>query len=174
MAQESIVRNRSSAVIAPLGAARTRRGRKRASQMYYPVVLSALALFAAFTQVAPAEALAGGLRAAIWNDLQRNAMIGNGNWIASLWYNAGSTAPEAADLHIQSLICSEQSKGYRCSFDLFRDGGNKSVFNERAPDKLACEASFVRSKDGGWMVKHLPPKKRVGHSRTTMACKSTT
>lgn len=129
-----------------------------------------LLLASAATLLAPAEPLAGELRAAIWSDLQLNAMIGNGNWSASLWYNAGTEGSATSDLHIQNLVCRSHTQRHHCAFTLFRDGGVKTIFGETAPDQLACEATFVVPRyGGGWSVKHSPPR-RVGHSRTTMVC----
>src|SRR3954471_5432981 len=83
----------------------------------------------------PPEPLKRQLRSAIWADLEGNAMIGNGNWLASLWYQAGSdTAP---NLHIQELACAKTRSGHRCSFLLHRDGGPVTILNEMAPDNLA-------------------------------------
>ena len=129
-----------------------------------------LALWAAAPFAPPPEPLARHLMAAIWHDLQVNAMIGNGNWVASLWYNAGSEDPKAADLHIQGLACRRRTEAYLCSFVLLRDGGVTTVLGEKAPDRLTCNATFVQAKDEGWAVKHIPPR-RVGHSQTTMKCK---
>lgn len=130
-------------------------------------MLTLLALLATEPLIAPADSTAGNLRAAIWYDLQVNAMIGNGNWLASLWYNAGSgTTP---DLHIRELRCDGGDTAQRCSFELLRDGGVTKVLGEDAPDRLACKAIFTRAKDG-WAVKHTPPH-GAGHSRTTMQCR---
>jgi hypothetical protein len=133
-------------------------------------MLSLLALAAAAAFTGPVEPLAGQLRAAIWSDLQLNAFIGNGNWVASLWYNAGNDDTNSPVLHIQQLECRSSNEGYRCTFILFRDGGVKTVFREQAPDWLACNAIFVRGEDGqDWAVEHLPPR-HSGHSETTMKC----
>ncbi|GAO39959.1 hypothetical protein SCH01S_42_00010 [Sphingomonas changbaiensis NBRC 104936] len=135
-------------------------------------MLSLVALVAAAALIASDEPLARQLRASIWNDLQLNAWIGNGAWIASLWYNAGSDDPANPDLHIQNLACRSRTEGYRCTFVLSRDGGVKTILGEPAPDRLTCDAIFVRAQDGqGWAVKHLPPR-HSGHSRTSMRCKS--
>jgi len=48
-------------------------------------MLAMLTLLAAACVSAPAEPLAGRIRAATGNDPQFNAMIGNGNRPASLW-----------------------------------------------------------------------------------------
>lgn len=133
----------------------------------------ALMLLAA-TQAAQSEPLAGDLRSAIWSDLQLNAMIGNGNWIASLWYNAGADNPDSPDLHLTDLECKSSKRLYTCSFSLIRDGGVKMAFNQEAPDKLSCHAVFVPEVDGeGWSVRHLPPSPQGGHSQTTMTCDRT-
>lgn len=134
--------------------------------MLMPILLAAASL------APPQEPLAGQIRAAIWNDLQLNAMIGNGNWIASLWYNASDGDAGAPDLHILDLTCGRVRKGYRCSFSLVRDGGQRMVMNEIAPDHLDCTASFVRENEADrWMVRHYPPR-HSGHSRTDMRCKT--
>lgn len=129
----------------------------------------AIFLAAAAALLAPAsEPLKGRLQSAIWADLQLNGMIGNGNWLASLWYNAGSgTAP---DLHIVELRCLRGRSGQRCSFELFRDGGPAVVLGETAPDKLTCVALFARTKEG-WSVVHTSPRK-AGHSQTSMRCEA--
>ncbi|WP_219892908.1 hypothetical protein [Aquisediminimonas profunda] len=129
-----------------------------------------LFLASAATMLTPAEPLAGKLRAAIWSDLQLNAMIGNGNWVASLWYNAGKESPATPDLHIENLACRNHARDQRCAFNLFRDGGVKTVLGETAPDRLTCEAILAVAQGGDrWEVKHLPPR-HIGHSRTTMVC----
>lgn len=127
-------------------------------------------LFAAASVIlmAPSEPLEGQLQSAIWADLQLNAMIGNGSWLASLWYNAGDGL--GPDLHIRGLQCAMTSFGQRCSFDLYRDGGPTNVLGETAPDKLACVAAFAHHSDG-WSVIHAPPR-GAGHSKTSMECKT--
>jgi hypothetical protein len=115
----------------------------------------------------PFAPLKGQLQAAIWADLELNAMIGNGNWLASLWYNAGSDA--GPNLHLRELRCATDHAGQRCSFVLLRDGGPSMALGETAPDKLVCIASFAHHHDG-WSVVHTTPR-GAGHSRTTMECK---
>jgi len=135
-------------------------------------MLFMLTMLAAANLSPPDEPLAGRLRAAIWHDLQRNAAVGNGNWLASLWYNAGQEDTKAPDLHIRDLSCSSNREGHRCSFTLLREGGIRTVLNEAAPDRLDCTARFVRSEESDvWMVKHRPPR-GSGHSRTDMQCKA--
>lgn len=129
----------------------------------FALLLTALAA----SLTAPTEPLKGQLQSAIWADLQLNAMIGNGNWLASLWYNAGSDT--ASDLHIRELTCSQDGSVQRCSFALHRDGGPKEVMGETAPDALICLADFGKT-DDGWSISHTPPHK-VGHSQTSMRCK---
>lgn len=101
-----------------------------------------------------------------------NALIGNGNWLASRWYNAGREGDEAPDLHIQNMSCRANREGHHCTFTLSRDGGVSVVVNEVTPDQLICTAQFVRSDDANkWTVKHRPPR-GAGHSRTDMRCKA--
>ena len=96
-------------------------------------------------------------------------MIGNGNWLASLWYQAGSeTAP---NLHIRELACARSRSGQRCAFDLYRAGGPVIVLGETAPDKLACVAAFALDSDS-WHIVHTPPR-GTGHSKTSLRCKAT-
>ena len=115
----------------------------------------------------PPEPLKEQLQSAIWADLQLNAVIGNGNWLGSLWYNAGSDT--VSDLHIRELTCSRGGLVQRCSFALYRDGGPKAVMGETAPDALICLANF-RKTDQRWSISHRPPHK-AGHSQTSMRCK---
>lgn len=134
--------------------------------MLSPAMIALLLAAASVTFTAPLEPLKGKLQSAIWADLQLNAMIGNGNRIASLWYQGGSdTAP---NLHIEDLACTKTRLGQRCSFDLYRDGGSVIVLGENAPDKLSCVASFSSNSDG-WFVVHTPPH-GAGHSVTSMKC----
>jgi hypothetical protein len=134
-------------------------------------MLSILALVTAAASEPPASVEQ--VNAAIWYDLGRNAMIGSGNWIAALWYNASSG--ETPDLHIRDLTCLGSGKGYHCSFSLFRDGGIATAMGEEAPDTLLCEADLVRGKDktgdATLFVKHDPPSPRGGHTQTSMHCR---
>ena len=119
---------------------------------------------AAFT--VPPPPLRAQLDLAIWYDLAKNAMIGNGNWIASLWSNAGDG--KTTDHHIRNLACRPITKGQQCSFDLIRDGGPVNFHGERAPDRLFCTADLYQTADG-WAIKHTPPH-GAGHSQTSMKC----
>lgn len=130
----------------------------------FALILTAIAAFL----TPPSEPLKGQLQSAIWADLELNAMIGNGNLLASLWYNAGSDT--ASDLHIRELTCSQGGSAQRCSFLLYRDSGPKTAMGETAPDALVCVAKFNRTGDR-WSVLHTPPRK-VGHSQTSMRCKT--
>jgi len=131
-----------------------------------PDMMALLLAFAASDFAPPPESLAGELRAAIWHDLGVNAMIGNGNWIASLWYRAGSE--DAGDLHIEELACRGLDAARECRFNLLRDGGVKEVSRDvPAPDRLTCTARLVRHADA-WAVEHAPV--RAGHGQTSMHC----
>jgi hypothetical protein len=133
-------------------------------------MLKLFALLAAVSLAPPPEDLAREVRAAIWSDLEMNALIGNGNWVGSLWYNASSDNADAPDLHIQDLSCRPRARGHQCAFVLFRDGGVVKVLGEDAPARLRCDAIFERQ-DGeeGLGIRHHPPHGE-GHSRTTMKC----
>lgn len=133
-------------------------------------MLSVLATIILAASNIPDEAALRAFRGAIWADLERNAMIGNGNRLASLWYNSGSS--DRPDLHIQNLSCDLRLKRYRCSFVLFRDGGATTVLGQRAPDTLRCRAKLEADAEeiGSWKVEHLPPQ-GGSHSRTSMICR---
>jgi len=133
-------------------------------------MLGTFLVTASLTASAPQEPLASSLREAIWYDLQVNAMIGNGNWLGSLWYNAGSDAEK--NLHLDKLTCSGGASRKSCEFSLVRDGGPKTVMGEIAPASLSCTVTLTLSGDDKeWAVLHTPPKK-VGHSKTSMRCRS--
>ena len=123
----------------------------------------------------PEEKLAGQLYAEIWADLRSNAMIGNGNWLAARWANAGSEQGDAPQLHIQNLLCRGSSTLLHCRFGLLRDGGVATYLGEPAPDRLACTANFQRSDaNGRWSIPRKPPGRNGGHSRNTIKCQSVT
>ena len=135
-------------------------------------MLIVAAALAASQMTPPEEALARQLRAAIWNDLQSNALIGNGNELATRWANAGGEGADAPRLYIQDLLCAGGSRRLHCQFALFREGGVASYRGEPAPDRLTCRATFRRS--GGadaWSIPRLPPGPEGGHSRITIKCK---
>ncbi|MGW8203992.1 hypothetical protein ACWGM0_15790 [Sphingomonas bisphenolicum] len=72
------------------------------------ILLAATAVF-----LVPAAPLDGQLNAAIWHDLEANAMIGNGDRLAALWANAGNE--KALTLHIEQLRCRQQKSVKQCS-----------------------------------------------------------
>lgn len=131
-------------------------------------MLAIILAAATATLAPPPEPLKTQLQSAIWADLELNALIGSGNWSASLWYNAGNGA--SSDLHILGLRCLQARSGQRCSFELVRDGGPAETLGEMAPDKLACVARFARTNEA-WAVVHTSPRK-AGHSRTSMRCET--
>lgn len=123
----------------------------------------------------PEEALAGQLRAEIWNDLQSNALIGNGNELAARWANAGGDGDDAPQHQIRNLLCGGGPTLLRCQFGLVRHGGIATYLGEPAPDKLACKANFRRTgPNDTWSIPRLPPGPRGGHSRITIKCQPVT
>ena len=128
-------------------------------------MLALIALLTTGALTPPSDGESKKVYAAIWSDLQLNGMIGNGNWLASLWSNAGDIG------HIRDLVCTRTVTTYGCTFSLKRDGGAVKVFNEDAPQTLLCEANFIDNGEQGLAVEHLPPLPTGGHSRTTMKCK---
>jgi hypothetical protein len=128
-----------------------------------------LAAASAGAQMTPPDpALARRLYGAIWDDLELNAMIGNGNRVAALWYQGQREGSAPPLLHILDLRCQGRRTPRYCSFTLFREGGVASFLGEPAPDRLACTARFHRSGSVWWIV-HIPPL-RGGHSQTAMRC----
>ncbi len=86
-----------------------------------------LTLLAAVLLSVPDEPLARQLRAAIWDDLQRNAMIGNGNRLVAPWYVEGEEESRPPRLSIEALDCIELRAGHRCSFTLWREDAPQRV-----------------------------------------------
>lgn len=121
----------------------------------------------------PDEELAGELYGAIWNDVQSNALIGNGNELAAQWANAGNDADEAPLLHVQNLLCRGGEAQLQCRFDPLRDGGIAPYLGQAVPDRLTCSARFRRSGDQ-WSIPRLPPGPDGGHSRITIRCQPVT
>lgn len=120
----------------------------------------------------PPEPLAGQLRAAIWEDLRLNGMIGNGNEVASRWMNFWGSADDPPTLRILELACRGDDTSQLCQFDLLREGGTIVVDGRSVPDRIECEATIRRSREGEdhWGIPHLPPGPQGGHSRTTLRC----
>jgi hypothetical protein len=112
------------------------------------------------------------LYAAIWYDLQSNALIGNGNELAARWMNAGSgKGRPSPQLHIENLTCHGNSTNLECTFGLFREGGVANYSGQPVTDRLSCKSEFVRNaKTDEWLIPRLPPGPSGGHSRITIAC----
>ena len=131
-----------------------------------PIIL----LLALAQMTPPDEPLVSRLRAAIWDDLRANGMIGNGNRVASRWMNfwGGDDVP----LHIVDLVCRGNALSQTCRFDMLRDGGTIVVDGESVPDRIRCRATIRRpsEREREWSIAHLPPRPGGGHSRTTMRC----
>ena len=134
-------------------------------------MLGLLALLIMAPAAPPDEAVIGQFYRAIWNDLFQDSMLFTGNALGSLWYQAGSDNPGAHDLHIRNLRCHGRDPRWRCTFNLFRDGGVGVVYGMRAPDRLFCRADFERRADGELAVRHLPLEEEDVHSLTTMRCR---
>lgn len=113
--------------------------------------------------------------AAIWFDLERNAMIGNGNdTVSSEWfYGHGEDNPPK--LSIVDLVCRRTRSLQRCKFDLLRATDNDAPQADKAePNRLSCKAKlqFQTTQNQGWHVIHYPPLRRHSHSETSMKCKA--
>ncbi|HEX8654466.1 MAG TPA: hypothetical protein VF693_04490 [Allosphingosinicella sp.] len=116
----------------------------------------------------PGQPLARQLYGAIWDDLELNAMIGSGNRLAALWYQAGADGSARPLLHILDLRCKGRGTRRLCRFTLFRAGGVATYLGEPAPDRLGCTARFRRSRTT-WGIEHIPAV-GGGHSQTAMRC----
>ena len=127
---------------------------------------------AALVLTVPEEPLGRSLRDAIWHDLQVNAWIGNGNWLAGKWYLAGNEEVPPPTLEVKDLKCRPKSHAYHCEFQLLRHGGPATFLGEQAPYQLHCNAPLEQDKvTDTWYVKHLPASPKGGHTRTSMRCK---
>jgi hypothetical protein len=130
-----------------------------------------LLLLAAGQMAPPAEPLTGKLRGAIWNDLETNGMIGNGNEIAWLWMNFWGYRDDAPMLRMSGLVCRGNATRQHCRFNLLREGGVIQFDGRPVSDRIHCEAPFRRyGAPGEWGIPHLPPRPGGGHSTTTMQC----
>jgi hypothetical protein len=134
------------------------------------VILNLLTLVAASTSTMSAQQAF----AAIWHDVELNALIGNGNSLVSLKWYAGFDLDHRPTLKIEDLVCKERRTGQRCRFQLHRVAHELAQQEDKdQPARLNCTADFERSPEdeSGWEVVHYPPPRRKGHSRTTMKCK---
>jgi len=121
---------------------------------------------------APSTPLHAEAVAAIFNDAQLNATIGNGNLLISWpwWYGyAGGPGPK---IHIDTLTCRPHGEVSRCTFTLTRTSGEGASQEDQAlVHRLSCRADlrWEQDDDGkwAWQVVHKP---HPGHSRTTMKC----
>lgn len=127
-------------------------------------------VLAAIQMSPPAEPFASEIRAAIWEDIESEGMIGHGNDIAGRWLNYWGRHDEAEPptLHIIGLVCQGNRRVQQCRFDLLRDGGPMLVEGSAVPNRIRCSAPF-RRQGADWGIPH-PPFRGPGHSRTTMRC----
>jgi hypothetical protein len=132
------------------------------------MLVSALYLAAAVAPTPTAQQI----EAAIWNDLQLNAWIGNGNDLVTLnWYSGHGRHPPK--LSITNLACTRVRQHQRCAFALIREANPLAGAQDRAePDRLACGAEFGidPEDDGEWQVVHKRSPRGGAHSRTSMRC----
>lgn len=109
--------------------------------------------------------------AAIFDDVRLNAMIGNGNVEVSPEWAAGRDGDDVS-IRIENLNCPEGTTRKTCSFTLRRMLMRNGVgaTDPALPERLECTA-ILKWFDEDWRVEHTPPR-RVGHSTTSMKCKS--
>lgn len=111
--------------------------------------------------------------AAIFDDVRRNAMIGNGNLEVSSEWTEGRNGDDVS-IRIEELNCPEGRKRKKCSFTLRRMLARNGVetVDPTLPEQLRCTAImkwFDSPSETGWGVEHSPPRR--GHSTTSMTCK---
>jgi hypothetical protein len=110
---------------------------------------------------------------AIFDDIQRNAMIGNGNIEVSLEWVEGNKGDDVS-IRIEDLTCPDGRKWKRCSFALRRvlTRGGVATIDPALPERLRCVAILKWSRfEKDWAIEHSPPPRGAGHSATSMTCK---
>ena len=112
---------------------------------------------------------------AIFVDIQRNAMIGNGNDEVSSEWAVGREGDDVS-IRIEELACPEGRKRKKCSFVLRRmlTRNGVATVDPILSERLRCNAIFKWSDspgEVGWGVEHLSPRRGRGHSITSMTCK---
>ena len=116
------------------------------------------------------------IHAAIFRDVQLNALVGNGNALISggwtMGYQHEATAPQ---IQIRNLDCTDGATGARCDFVLARlSKPTIDIWTGKpVPLLVKCKARLAKAPDaeGGWSVVHTAPPAHGGHSRTTMSCR---
>lgn len=137
-------------------------------------------LLATFLAAALASAVPspGDAYAAIYNDVQLNAWIGNGNEEVTLEWVVGLDQSATPELHIADLRCKPSRRRSSCTFNLIRTpASNASPHDRSLATLLSCRADLEWAKVGdgawAWKVVHNPPRRRSSsHSQTTMTCRS--
>lgn len=114
--------------------------------------------------------------AAIFNDAQHNAMIGNWNPLIDWPWVFGSDWKLPPTMRIDKLDCRPRGRSSRCTFTLTRIPAEGASEQDLAlPRRLSCRADLELEQDDdgtwAWRVRHEP---HPGHSRTTMQCKLAT
>jgi hypothetical protein len=116
----------------------------------------------------------GEVRGAIWADIRLNATVGSGNPLVTFAWASGCQPGHSPELRIVDLDCRRYLMGVRCDFDLARkiEGETCSEKDGPVPPLLHCKASLVENGDGSgyWSIRHKPPEKEGGHTRTSMQC----
>ena len=114
------------------------------------------------------------IRAAIFDDVQLNALVGNGNTLVSggwvMGYQHEATAPQ---IQIRDLDCTDGATDARCDFVLARlSMPTIDIWTGKpVPLLVKCKARLVKEAEGAWSVAHTPSPASGGHSRTTMTCR---
>jgi len=114
------------------------------------------------------------LNAAIWNDLQMNAMIGNHNDAVGWDWFFGHEKGRPPTITIIDLACKGRGYTRNCTFDLSRAPHPAATDPDEIREEplLTCKGRFRLWGEGDqrvWSVIHTPGE---GHSRTTLQCKA--
>lgn len=135
-------------------------------------------LMAAMALAAAPEPRLSQVHGAIFDDMQTNAIIGNGNDLVSWPWYFGHDHGHRPELRISEVRCGVRPGGRSCSFLVTRTADPRSA--RPAEDagehrRLRCSASLARMRQEDrryvWQVIHAPPSNPGGHSRTSMRCR---
>jgi hypothetical protein len=74
---------------------------------------------------------------------------------------------------IRDIRCKPSKRRRLCAFDLVRLGDLKHDSDKDTPEALRCTARLIyvsTYEEVGWSIDRLPPRKRRGHTRSSIQC----
>ena len=109
---------------------------------------------------------------ALFNDMELNAMIDNGNEVITTRWLYGYDRDKPPEVEITNLTCAIDGASQLCRFEVSRKPNSDSTAKEdRAePAMLACEAKLAQRGDGTWFVTHWRERPNQIHTSTTLVC----